>query len=709
VGRAKNVLSEEVILAGCGSARCTCVVAAGPGVTVDGAGSTTNPYIISAGGGPVTCDQVRPCLSAGDGASYDPATGVIGARPSGDAGNTLVFGLDGGLLVPPSPPSGVTVTDTDTVDLTLAGTGAPGDPYDLSAAVVVDAAPPGGGGNLLHEGPGGLYVECGDVRGCLSGGDGIDVDPATGVISLDLSEQAGNAATIAGDGGLFVSSGAVSCDDVRPCLSAGPGATYDPATGVIGAQISGDAGNALTSGGDGGLFVPPGGAAVTVADSATVDMSGDGTAGTPLTAAVIRDPAAGNLLVTGPAGVSVPCEAVQDCVGQGFAEGLAYDDAANAFRARLSTDAGNNAAFGSDGGLYVPTGSASVTVADSPTVDLSGDGTGGNPITATVIRDPAAGNLLVTGPAGVAVSCEAVQDCVGAAFTDGLQYDDAANAFRARVDPAPGNTLTQGPNGLFVAPAAAGVAVSDTPCIDLAGDGTGATPLSATPILDSGPGQLLACTPTGLRAAVATGCGLTGDGTAAAPVQAAPMAGQQAWPWPCDGATHSTLRCDPGTGELWTPPEHDNVAARILTEHFASGLPPMGVTAGMVIIDPGADAFFTIPPNFLSPCRRYSWTADWTLNVDLSYTSGAAWEVGYAVSVNGAAATFYPMHGQLTSTGIASRERFTATFHRAGDAIPAATASSMTVWPAIRVISGQVTIHSWRTDMLVWAATARGF
>ncbi|MGJ3558836.1 hypothetical protein ACR6C2_07605 [Streptomyces sp. INA 01156] len=42
----------------------------------------------------------------------------------------------------------------------------------MSAAVILDPAPPGGGSNLLHTGADGLYVECADVRGCLSAGTG---------------------------------------------------------------------------------------------------------------------------------------------------------------------------------------------------------------------------------------------------------------------------------------------------------------------------------------------------------------------------------------------------------------------------------------------------------------------------------------------------------------------------------------------------------
>ncbi|MET9818352.1 hypothetical protein [Streptomyces sp. NPDC006355] len=89
---------------GCGGSRCTCVVQAGPGVTVTGNGSSSAPYVIGAGGGAVTCDQVRPCISAGDGVAYDPSTGVVSARPSTEPGNTLGVGPDGGLLVPgPAP------------------------------------------------------------------------------------------------------------------------------------------------------------------------------------------------------------------------------------------------------------------------------------------------------------------------------------------------------------------------------------------------------------------------------------------------------------------------------------------------------------------------------------------------------------------------------------------------------------------------------
>ncbi|MEZ0073633.1 hypothetical protein [Planotetraspora sp. GP83] len=195
----------------CGT-RCTCVITAGDGIAVDGNGSTAAPYVISAtGDGTVSCDQVRPCISAGDGLAYDVATGVMEARPSTDAGNTLEIGTDGGLMVPPGGSTALQVTDTPSIDLTLSGSGTTGDPYNVTAVVKLDATPPGGGSNLMHEGPDGLYVECADVRSCLSEGDGIDYDATTGVISARPSTNAGNQLEIGSDGGLMVPALVTDC------------------------------------------------------------------------------------------------------------------------------------------------------------------------------------------------------------------------------------------------------------------------------------------------------------------------------------------------------------------------------------------------------------------------------------------------------------------------------------------------------------------
>lgn len=82
---------------GCGGAACNCSVQAGTNISVSGSGSAANPYVISA---EVPCEDVRGCLSAGDGISFNQATGVIAAHLSGRAGNNLSIGADGGLVVP---------------------------------------------------------------------------------------------------------------------------------------------------------------------------------------------------------------------------------------------------------------------------------------------------------------------------------------------------------------------------------------------------------------------------------------------------------------------------------------------------------------------------------------------------------------------------------------------------------------------------------
>ncbi|QKW06917.1 hypothetical protein HUT18_11465 [Streptomyces sp. NA04227] len=144
---------------------------AGNGIDVAGTGSTANPYVISAEA--VNCTAVRSCLSAGDGITYNPTTGVITARPSSDAGNTVAFGADGGLLVP-TPPE----------------------------------------------------VTCAQVRPCVSAGDGLAYDQATGVFTPNISDDAGNNITTGTDGGLFVPTGAATV--TTGCGLTGDGAAATP-------------------------------------------------------------------------------------------------------------------------------------------------------------------------------------------------------------------------------------------------------------------------------------------------------------------------------------------------------------------------------------------------------------------------------------------------------------------------------------------------
>ncbi|MBP2703541.1 hypothetical protein JOL79_06975 [Microbispora sp. RL4-1S] len=160
-------------MARCGcSGTCACNFAAGPGITLAGTGSTADPVVISATPAPVDCDDVRPCISAGPGAAYNAATGVISARISTDPGNALINGGDGGLYTPNSGGGGgltsVAVQDTPCID--LGGLGTAGQP--LTAAPIVDAA----AGNLLACTPSGMRAALA-VGACGLSGNGSAASP----------------------------------------------------------------------------------------------------------------------------------------------------------------------------------------------------------------------------------------------------------------------------------------------------------------------------------------------------------------------------------------------------------------------------------------------------------------------------------------------------------------------------------------------------
>ncbi|MFI7467397.1 hypothetical protein [Nonomuraea sp. NPDC049646] len=153
---------------------------------------------------------------------------------------------------------------------------------------------------VISASAGGGTVTCDQVRPCLSAGTGIAYDPATGVISSTPAS--------------------VDCSQVRPCLSAGPGATYDPASGVIGARLSTDPGNNLALGGDQGLYVPAGaGSTVITGDTPCIAVDGDGSAGSPITATPRLDPAPGNQLQCGPNGLLVAATAAAITTACGLA------------------------------------------------------------------------------------------------------------------------------------------------------------------------------------------------------------------------------------------------------------------------------------------------------------------------------------------------------------------------------------------------------
>lgn len=147
---------------------------AGTNTTVTGSGSPANPYVVSSH---VTCEQVRPCISASNGATYDPATGVVGTCLSTDAGNNITYGSDGCLYVP-------TGAATVTPGCGLTGNGAASTPIRVNTAAWPYACAPETNGTV---------VTC-DANGQLRGEPGYKTyfDQTTNLIDYpDVAVPAG--------------------------------------------------------------------------------------------------------------------------------------------------------------------------------------------------------------------------------------------------------------------------------------------------------------------------------------------------------------------------------------------------------------------------------------------------------------------------------------------------------------------------------------
>jgi len=188
---------------------------------------------------------------------------------------------------------------------------------------------------------------------------------------------------------------------------------------------------------------------------------------------------------------------------------------------------------------------AKLNTIDTNTVDLEGDGTAATPLEAHVIRTPDAnvpdpdnlntGNLVkeLPGPGGgIYVSCEDIQDCVGAAIAalavaDCLEYDDVNNKINVLICPEQngiecaqpgvepncpaggllvtpssqgGNALTFGTDNRLFAPA---TSITPGPCLTITGSGVPGDPFVISPQvapeqngLECVPGQGLLVTPS---------------------------------------------------------------------------------------------------------------------------------------------------------------------------------------------------------------------
>jgi hypothetical protein len=207
------------------------------------------------------------------------------------------------------------------------------------------------------------------------------------------------------------------------------------------------------------------------------------------------------------------------------------------------------------------------------------------------------------------------------------------------------------------------------------------------------------------------GCGLRGDGTAASPLAAYPIGGSDAWAdhWNCTDTAHSTLKCDPATGALWTPPEHYTAADHLYQEHMSPSIASMGPTSGWAVLQPGGvPAFFRfdVPANFLgNDCRLWTWDSQVNGSMDINWSSTATFEVGYVVQKDGGPAMVRPLWSILTATGSARRERRAGGVCEAMFNLPAGSGSTVVYFPAVNVLTGTIGINSWTSDGTIHTTT----
>lgn len=333
---------------GCSGSVCSCVVTGdGTTATVSGAGSAANPYVVSSLAATTVVEILdTPTLNltiTGDGSLANPyiISGVVAAPClSTDAGNVLAVGTDGCLYSPatsgpagPAGPAGTdgvagaagpagadgvggvtTVTDTATVDATISGAGTVASPYDISADVIVSPD----AGNVLVAHANGLYApppgaaaatviqggNTNSVHDSVSGA-GTVASPFIVTSNVQLDPAAGNQLTLSAAGLLVLDTDPAvtvapdaATTNFQPTVTGGP--AYLVGGNVI---VDPDPTNQLVDGIN-GLLVP---AAVAQPVTTACGLSGDGTAGNPLTvvtAAAVACPAdstAGSAIYCDPA------------------------------------------------------------------------------------------------------------------------------------------------------------------------------------------------------------------------------------------------------------------------------------------------------------------------------------------------------------------------------------------------------------------------
>ena len=128
---------------------CSCSVQGSGLVQVSGNGSSQAPFTVGlVYDGQTGCDAIIGCVCDHSGAGLTCANGMVQVMPSGDAGNVLTIGSDGGVMVPTAGASAGILAGQA---VTITGSQAAG--YTIGAKISADAENSIGLGS-----DGGLYV-----------------------------------------------------------------------------------------------------------------------------------------------------------------------------------------------------------------------------------------------------------------------------------------------------------------------------------------------------------------------------------------------------------------------------------------------------------------------------------------------------------------------------------------------------------------------
>lgn len=369
-------------------------------------------------------------------------------------------------------PDPITVIDTSSINMTFLANA-------LSAVLNLD---PTSIGRITGSG---LQILCSDILTCappvtVSDTQTVNLTITGQALTADvlISSVPGNDLSVNASG-LYVS----ICDKLSGL----------PVTGDI------EFGVTQLVGADCTLYTVPEAPGFTIADTTTVDLDLDG--GPTLRANVNIVP--GTLLTTGPQGLQVTCEAVQDCIFTTDNNFWEYDDTLNRVTFNPSDDAGNQITVGSDNRPFVPATPFNVESSDCIQLSFVDD-----TLTAVPIISPESGNVLVCNSEGlfvqgvdVTVSAGDLNDCIQISVDEPTPGNYEINALPV-ISPDLGNSLECRANGLFSSAEAVPIVITgeDSDCIDITitEDPDNTFTISAVPIISPDEDNIIECRENGL-------------------------------------------------------------------------------------------------------------------------------------------------------------------------------------------------------------------